>query len=63
MAKKTAPTSGSVARRSAMPVWEYAPAPESAAIGRIKPRYQMFVGGRFVDGRGGDVPTINPATE
>jgi aldehyde dehydrogenase (NAD+) len=55
--------SGPVARRSAMPVWEYAPAPESAAIGRIKPRYQMFVGGRFVDGRGGDVPTINPATE
>ena len=43
--------------------WEYAPAPESAAIGRLRDRYQMFVGGRFVDGRGDDVKTINPATE
>ncbi len=43
--------------------WDYAPAPESAAIGRIKDRYQMYVGGRFVDGRGDDVKTINPGTE
>jgi len=43
--------------------WEYAAAPESAAIGRLRDRYQMFVGGRFVDGRGDDVKTINPATE
>ncbi|WP_353648329.1 aldehyde dehydrogenase family protein [Nakamurella sp. A5-74] len=43
--------------------WEYAPAPESAAIGRIKERYSMFVGGKFVDGRGDDLKTINPATE
>lgn len=43
--------------------WEYSPAPESAAIGRIKSRYQMFVDGRFVDGRGEDVSTVNPATE
>src|SRR6478672_2735919 len=43
--------------------WEYAPAPESAAIGRIRDRYQMYVGGRFVDGRGDDVKTINPGTE
>src|SRR6476660_2949109 len=43
--------------------WEYDPAPESAAIGRLRERYQMFVGGRFVDGRGDDVKTINPATE
>ena len=43
--------------------WDYAPAPESAAIGRLRDRYQMFVGGRFVDGRGDDVKTINPATE
>src|SRR6478609_2649430 len=43
--------------------WEYAPAPESAAIGRIRERYQMYVGGRFVDGRGDDIKTINPATE
>jgi aldehyde dehydrogenase (NAD+) len=43
--------------------WEYAPAPESAAIGRLRDRYQMLVGGRFVDGHGDDVKTINPATE
>ncbi len=52
------------ARRSGDPFdWEYAPAPESAAIGRVRERYQMFIGGRFVDGRGDDVKTINPATE
>ena len=43
--------------------WDYAPAPESAAIGRVRDRYQMYVGGRFVDGRGDDVKTINPGTE
>ena len=43
--------------------WEYDPAPESAAIGRLRDRYQMFVGGTFVDGRGDDVKTVNPATE
>jgi len=43
--------------------WDYAPAPESAAIGRIRDRYQMYVGGRCVDGRGDDVKTINPGTE
>ena len=40
--------------------WDYAPAPESAAIGRLQDRYQMFVGGRFVDGRGDDVKTHQP---
>jgi aldehyde dehydrogenase (NAD+) len=51
-------------RRTHTPLqWEYAPAPESAATGRIRPRYQMFIGGEFVDGHGGDVNTINPATE
>jgi aldehyde dehydrogenase (NAD+) len=43
--------------------WDYAPAPESAAIGRLRDRYQMYVGGQFVDGRGDDVKTVNPATE
>jgi aldehyde dehydrogenase (NAD+) len=42
--------------------WEYAPAPESAAIGRVRDRYAMFVGGQFVDGRGDDLTTLNPAT-
>ncbi len=43
--------------------WDYAPAPESAAIGRLRDRYQMYVGGRFVDGHGDDVKTVNPANE
>ncbi len=42
--------------------WDYAPAPESAAIGRIRDRYQLFTGGRFVDGGGADLVTLNPAT-
>ena len=42
--------------------WDYAPTPESAAIGRIQNRYQMFVGGQFVDGGGDDLTTENPAT-
>ena len=42
--------------------WDYAPAPESAAIGRIQQRYQMYVGGKFVDGAGDDLKTLNPAT-
>jgi aldehyde dehydrogenase (NAD+) len=64
MARTPADPSGhaTVAPRGALPDWEYAPAPESAAIGRLKPRYQTFVGGAFVDGRGGDVATVNPAT-
>ena len=40
----------------------YAPAPESAAIAAIKPRYQMFVDGAFVDGAGDDLTSLNPAT-
>ncbi len=44
------------------PDWDYAPAPESAAIGRIRNRYQMFVGGSFVDGNGDDLQTLNPGT-
>ncbi len=47
---------------SAAARWDYAPAPESAAIGRVRDRYQMFVGGAFVDGRGEDLKTLNPAT-
>jgi aldehyde dehydrogenase (NAD+) len=40
--------------------WDYAPAPESAAIGRIQQRYRPFIAGEFVDGQGGDVATVNP---
>lgn len=40
----------------------YAPAPESAAIAAIAPRYRMFVDGEFVDGGGDDLESVNPAT-
>src|ERR1041384_265300 len=43
--------------------WEYAPAPESRAIANLKPNYQMFVDGQFVDGGGEPLKSINPATE
>jgi aldehyde dehydrogenase (NAD+) len=43
--------------------WDYAPAPESRAIANLKPNYQMFVDGQFVDGGGEPLKTINPGTE
>ncbi|WP_286690583.1 MULTISPECIES: aldehyde dehydrogenase family protein [unclassified Aeromicrobium] len=39
----------------------YAPALESAAIAAIKPRYQLFLDGAFVDGGGDDLTSVNPA--
>ncbi|HEY3464358.1 MAG TPA: aldehyde dehydrogenase family protein [Amycolatopsis sp.] len=46
-----------------MPVFEYAPAPESRAIANLKDSYKPFVNGEFVDGSGEPLKTINPATE
>ncbi len=46
-----------------MTSWEYAPAPESREIARLKPSYRMFSGGEFVEGGGEPLKTINPATE
>src|SRR5829696_7200358 len=43
--------------------WDYAPAPESRDIARLRPSYQMFVDGQFVDGAGEPLKTINPAAE
>ncbi|SER81590.1 aldehyde dehydrogenase family protein [Actinokineospora terrae] len=43
--------------------WEYAPAPESAAIANLKPSYRMFVDGEFVEGAGEPLKSVNPATE
>jgi aldehyde dehydrogenase (NAD+) len=40
----------------------YAPAPESTAVVDIAEQYGLYVGGRFVDGRGGVFPSVNPAT-
>jgi aldehyde dehydrogenase (NAD+) len=45
------------------PTFDYAPAPESRDIARLKPGYQIFVGGAFRDGRGESIKTINPADE
>jgi aldehyde dehydrogenase (NAD+) len=44
--------------------WRYAPAPEARDIVRIRDRYGLFIGGRFVEPRSGRwFPTIDPATE
>ncbi|MFT3860652.1 aldehyde dehydrogenase family protein [Micropruina sp.] len=46
-----------------MTTFDYAPALESRSIVAIKPRYGLFIGGEFVDGRGQSFTTIDPATE
>jgi aldehyde dehydrogenase (NAD+) len=44
--------------------FDYAPAPESRDVARLKSSYGLFVGGQFVDPIGGDAfKTVNPATE
>ena len=44
-------------------LWEYDPAPETAAP-KIKPRYELFIGGKFVPPASGKYfDTINPANE
>jgi aldehyde dehydrogenase (NAD+) len=43
--------------------WTYAPAPESREIARLRPSYQLFVDGAFVDGQGEPLKTVNPANE
>ncbi len=50
--------------RPAPRAWGYAPAPEARDIVRIRDRYGLFIGGRFVEPRSGrSFTTINPATE
>src|SRR3979411_2603137 len=46
-----------------MPLFEYAPAPESRDIANLKPSYRPFIDGEFVDGSGEQMKTINRATE
>ena len=46
-----------------MSTFDYAPAPESREIARLKPSYQIFVDGAFRDGSGESIKTINPADE
>ena len=43
--------------------FEYAPAPESRDIARLRASYGIFVDGEFRDGSGEATKTINPATE
>jgi aldehyde dehydrogenase (NAD+) len=44
--------------------WEYAPAPESRDIVRIRDSYGLFINGREVPAASGDTfATVNPATE
>ncbi|MEO9138137.1 MAG: aldehyde dehydrogenase family protein [Jatrophihabitans sp.] len=43
--------------------FDYAPAPESRDLARLKPSYQIFIDGKFRDGAGEAIKTINPADE
>ncbi|MBP6335133.1 MAG: aldehyde dehydrogenase family protein [Bacteroidia bacterium] len=44
--------------------WEYAPAPESKDHVKLKPKYDLFINGKFVAPESGKYfATINPATE
>ncbi len=44
--------------------WDYAPAPEARDIVRIKERYGLFIGGKFVEPLSGErYTTIDPARE
>ena len=54
--------SASTEHRPAGLDWEYAPAPESRAIGRVQERYLPFIDGKFVEGSGPDLDSISPGT-
>ena len=43
--------------------FSYAPAPESRVTARLRASYQIFVDGKFRDGEGGSIKSINPADE
>src|ERR1700722_907046 len=44
--------------------WNYSPAPEANEHIKIKPRYELFINGKFVKPRSGKYfASINPATE
>ena len=58
-----APNSWGLGDGQAIP-WEYAPAPESRDIVRIRARYGLFIGGREVPASdGATFTTVDPATE
>ncbi|HYG53214.1 MAG TPA: aldehyde dehydrogenase family protein, partial [Flavobacteriales bacterium] len=44
--------------------WNYSPAPESTSIAQLKPRYDLFIGGKFIPPSSGIYfDTISPSTE
>lgn len=43
--------------------FEYADAPESTSVVNIQKKYDLFINGEFVAGKGKSFDTINPATE
>jgi len=44
--------------------WSYAPAPEAHGYIKLRDRYQLFIGGKFVAPKSGDYfDSVNPATE
>ena len=48
----------------AVPVWQYAPAPEAHDYIKLRDRYELFIGGKFVQPKKREYfPTINPANE
>src|SRR3984885_1801309 len=63
MAQRTDGHQATHAGRAMSKTFEYAPAPESREIARLKPSYQIFVNGEFRDGSSEPVKTINPADE
>jgi aldehyde dehydrogenase (NAD+) len=51
-------------RTPAVPMWEYADAPESKDVVRLQDRYGLFIGGEFVEPKSGTyMATIDPSTE
>ena len=44
--------------------WKYAPAPESPSSAKINPKYDLFIGGKFVPAaKGKYFDTVNPSNE
>ena len=42
---------------------DYAPAPESTSILKLRDSYGLYIDGKWVSGRGGEIVSISPATE
>src|SRR5512141_1897605 len=61
--RQSAVSRGSIPQLIFGDLWEYDPAPETADP-KLKPRYDLFIGGKFVAPKSGKYfDSINPATE